>query len=360
VRVVVAGAAAAVWGFHGPAIAEAGVEVVGVYDPNHTAAERVAAELGCPAVADLDALFALDADAAVVLAPHPRHAGVASACLRAGLHVLCEKPLTVRVSEADALVAEADRCDRLLAVAFQQRTRSEVVEARRLVATGTLGRLQRIDLVASWPRRSSYFATAPWRGSWAGEGGGVLVNQGPHDLDLLCLLAGLPARVTAVTRTVFQPIETEDTVAALLEWEDGALGTVHLSTVEADEEQRLELTGTQGRLRLLPGRLDVWRNDEDMRDWLGGDGDPYEPPQVNGPSGFRGEAGSHAALYRNLAAAIAGAEPLVAPAASAARSVELANALILSGATRESVQLPVDRNAYDALLAELAGAVRGS
>jgi predicted dehydrogenase len=354
VRLVVAGAAASVWGFHGPAIADVGAEVVGVFDPNVEGARRVAAELGCPAVSSLAALFALDADAAVVLAPHRLHAQVAGEALRSGFHVLVEKPLAVTANETDALVAEAERCGRLLAVAHQQRTRTEVVEAERLVADGVLGRLQRVDVLATWPRRSSYFGTAPWRGSWSGEGGGVLLNQGPHDLDLLCLLAGLPARVTAVTQTRLHPIETEDTATALLEWEHGAVGTLHVSTAEADEPQRIELVGTAGRLRLQPGLLEVWRNDADMAAWARGDGDPYAPPAVTGPTMTLGAPGTHTALYANLECAIAGTEELVAPAASAALAVELANAVILSGAICEPVPLPLDRSAYDLQLAELA------
>jgi predicted dehydrogenase len=169
----------------------------------------------------------------------------------------------------------------------------------------------------------------------------VLVNQGPHDLDLLCLLAGLPAVVKARTRTALHPIETEDTVAALLEWESGALGSLHLSTAEADEPQRIELTGTAGRLRLRPGRLEVWRNALDMRAWANGPGDPYEPPAVDGPEVFTGEPPSHVALYRNFVAALEGAESLVASGASALAEVELANALLLSGRLGREVRLPL-------------------
>ncbi|MDX6504355.1 MAG: hypothetical protein QOE29_1480 [Gaiellaceae bacterium] len=342
-RLVVAGAAAGVWGFHGPAIAELGAEVVGVYDPNDEGARRRGEELGCPVAPTLEALLALDADAAVVLAPHLHHAAVAGACLRSGLHVLVEKPLTVSLAEGEQLVAEAERCDRLLAVAFQQRTRTEIGEARRLIAGGVLGELQRVVLVAAWPRRSSYFASAPWRGTWAGEGGGVLVNQGPHDLDLLCLLAGLPTRVVARTRTALHPIETEDTAAALLEWSDGALGSLHVSTAEADEPQRIELTGTAGRLRIRHGSLELWRNEDDMRDWVKGPGNPYEPPVTGGPLVFSGEPGSHTQLYRNLAAALAGTEPLVASGRSALAEVELASALLLSGRLGREVTLPLER-----------------
>src|SRR5205807_9883155 len=115
-------------------------------------------------------------------------------------HALVEKPIADEVAEADRIVAEAARAGRLLAVAFQQRARPEVVEALRLVRAGFLGDLRRASVLATWPRRAAYFRTAPWRGTWRGEGGGILINQGQHDLDLLCLLAGRPSRVVGWAR----------------------------------------------------------------------------------------------------------------------------------------------------------------
>ena len=139
---------------------------------------------------DHNRLLELDLDGVSVCTPNVAHHRTSIDALEAGKHVLTEKPMAVEVAEADRMLAEADRCGRVLAVAFQQRTRFEVREARRLIAQGFLGELQRAEVLATWPRRRTYFEVAPWRGSWRGEGGGVLVNQGQHDLDLLCHLAG--------------------------------------------------------------------------------------------------------------------------------------------------------------------------
>jgi predicted dehydrogenase len=117
--------------------------------------------------------------------------------------------------------------------------------------------------VATWPRRTSYFATAPWRGTWRGEGGGILINQGQHNLDTLCFVADQPSAVTAITRNAIHPTETEDTAHAMLRWANGAVGGVHLSSAEVDVPMRIEVTGTAGRLRVLPGRLEAYRNDMD-------------------------------------------------------------------------------------------------
>src|SRR5262249_54990191 len=149
------------------------------------------------------------------------HHALARTALAAGRHVLVEKPIAVTVEEAHDLCAAAQTAGRLLAVCFQQRTRTELIKARHLVAAGELGQLQRIDLIGTWPRRASYFPTAPWRGTWRGEGGGILINQGQHNLDALCFVVGQPATVYAVTRNAVHPTETEDTAGALLQWADG-------------------------------------------------------------------------------------------------------------------------------------------
>ena len=194
-RVVVAGAAANIFPAHRRGLEAIEAQVIGVQDVNAAAAATVAGELGCPVLPTITDLLELPADLAIILAPHPFHADIAVAALRAGRHVLTEKPMAVEVGEADRMLMEAERASRLLMVAFQQRTRSEVREARRLIQSGFLGRIQRADVLASWPRRRSYFDVSPWRGTWRGEGGGILINQGQHDIDLLCHLAGPPMRV---------------------------------------------------------------------------------------------------------------------------------------------------------------------
>lgn len=350
IKLVVIGAGANVWNLHRPGVKAIGAEVVAVHDADPVKAATVAAELDCPAVSTVDELLTHEADAAVILTPHPTHAELAVRCLRAGRHVLVEKPLAVTPREGDRMCAEATGAGRILAVAFQLRTRTEVIKARSLVRDGELGELHRVDLVASWPRRTSYFATAPWRGTWQGEGGGILINQGQHELDLLCHLVGLPAAVTAYTRTARHPTETEDTAFALAEWPNGAGGTLSLTTAAIDEPERIELTGSAGRLRLQPGRLRFWRNRKDFHEYAADPGDPYEPPEVAPPKDFTGTGGTHTELYRNLQAAITGTEPPVAPALDAARTLDLAAAVILSGRTQRRITLPVDRAEYDAFL----------
>jgi predicted dehydrogenase len=351
-RAVVIGAGAGVFRFHRAGLDAIGAEVVGVHDADHERAQRVAAELGCPAHREVATLLEAGADLAVIVAPHPFHAELAIACLRTGHHVLVEKPVADEVAAADRMVAEAERQRRLLAVSLQHRGRREVVEARRLIADGALGELQHLSLLATWPRPAAYFALAPWRGTWRGEGGGILINQGQHDLDLLCRLAGgPPARVVGWTRARLHAIETEDTADALAEWPNGAAGSIHISTAEADEPQRIEVVGTGGRLRLLPGRLEVHRNAVDFREYAATATNAFAPPPVEPPATIEGGEGGHVAIYRNLAEALAGREPLIAPGREAAWPLELANAIVLSSATKAEVRLPLDRAAYSDLLA---------
>ena len=354
-RVVAIGAAAHIFGSHLRGLAAVDARVVGVQDVNQERLRPVAERLGCPAFEDVGALLKTEADLAVITAPHPFHADLAIRCLRAGLDVLVEKPIAVEVAEADRMVAEADRLGRTLAVCFQHRLRPEVQAARRLVREGAVGEVQRVDLLATWPRRAGYFTSAPWRGSWKGEGGGVLINQGQHDLDVLCYVAGQPSRVVSWQRTQLHAIETEDTVSAMVEWPSGATGFIHISTAESDEEQRLELTGTGGRLRLTKGKLELIRNEVDVRDYAVSPGNPYEAPPTLDPETVTGEDVSHPAIYRDLVAARAAGRPPVAPGHSSLLTLELTNALTYSAHTGREVRLPLDRAAYGALLRTLRG-----
>jgi predicted dehydrogenase len=353
VRVVVVGVGANVWPLHQQAVEAIGAEVVAVHDVDHAAAQRVADALGCANATDLDDLVAHDADLAIITTPHVHHSEQTIACLRAGHHVLVEKPMAITAGDADAMVAEAARQGRLLAVAVQQRTRGEALIAKRLVDSGSLGELRRFDVLATWPRRSSYFRTAPWRATWAGEGGGIVVNQGQHDLDLLCWLAGPPQAVFARTSNATHGQEVEDTAVALLEWPDGATGTVRLSTAEHDERQRMEATFSQGRLKLTPGRLELRRDTVDFHEYAAQDGDPYAAPSSGRAEVIPGGGGTHAELYRNVARAIAGEEALLSPGHEVVAAVELANAIVMSAQLRREVRLPLDRERYARLLHDL-------
>jgi predicted dehydrogenase len=356
IRLAIVGAGANIWSFHHRAITATGLSVVAVQDVVGERAAAVGAQLGCFATDSLDELLAVDCDAVSILAPHRFHHELVSAALAAGRNVLVEKPITVTVEEARDLCVAARGSGRLLAVCFQQRTRTELVEARALVRSGALGELQRADLLGVWPRRTSYFATAPWRATWSGEGGGILINQGQHDLDALCFVAGAPARVAAFTRTAIHPIETEDTAGALLQWANGALGTVHLTSAELDVAQRIELTGTGGRLRITPGRLEFFRNDTDFRDFAASDGDPYAPPTATGTPAFTGTGGRHEDIYANLRDVLTADAAPVADAPSATATLELAAAIMVAAAEQSIVDLPLPAGRHSSLLGEMTRA----
>lgn len=361
-RVVVSGAGAHIFSAaHTRALDGIGAQVVGVHDVDHAAARRIADRHGWPVHGDLDGLLAVPADVAVVTAPHPHHAELVLACLRAGRHVLVEKPLAVRADEADAVVAVAGACGLTVAVALQHRFRREVEEARRLIRSGFLGQFHRAEVVAYYPKRSVYFTAAPWRGTWSGEGGGVLINQGQHDLDTLIHLTGPPARVFGWVRTRVQPTETEDTVEAVVEWAGGATGSIHVSSA-AGGPPRIELTGTAGTLRLLPGALEVVEHEVDVREFSRTGGDPFDRPAVGDRRSITGGGGTHTEVYRDLADALATGRPPRAPARDAVAALELTNAVTLSSHRGAPVELPLDRDAYRKLLdslQRLAGTARG-
>ncbi|MBN2304173.1 MAG: Gfo/Idh/MocA family oxidoreductase [Anaerolineae bacterium] len=361
-RYAVIGIGAGISRQHLEAIKAVGGEIVGVVDINAEVGQYRAGELGCPYFPDTDTLLAeAPPDVASIITPHPFHAPQAIQCLEAGVHVLVEKPIAVEVAESDAMIAAAERAGRLLAVNFQQRLRPEIVAAHRLIQDGHLGKIQNADMKMTWTRTASYYRTSPWRGTWNGEGGGVLLNQAPHELDLLCYLLGLPARVLAWTRTTGHAIETEDTIQVMLEWPDGGLGSIHVSTAEAGQGQRFEIIGTGGHLGIHHGALDFKRFEMDVREFIATSDQFFSAPALR-PEPVeigKGEGeGNHSAIYRNLERAIREGGQPIAPALSASLSLELANAIAYSSYTNQPVEFPLDRTAYSALLARLRAKAR--
>ena len=360
---VIIGVGAGVLGMHRPAFELDTTRLVGVSDLNAETGRARATELGCSFFPDYKTMLReTEPDVAVVLTPHPFHAAIAIDCLTAGAHVLVEKPVAVHVGEADAMLQAAQETGRLLAVNFQHRFRPEVRTARRLIEEGRLGKVQHVDMTVAWPRTARYFKVVSWRGTWAGEGGGVLMNQAPHNLDILCYLLGLPERVVAWTRTTLHAIETEDTVQAMLDWApseartgvDGTLGSLHISTAEAGRPERLDIVGTGGTLQLQSGALTFNRGEADFRTFMRESDNPFGAPAFETETvALEPASGDHAAVYRNLHEAILNGVPLVCDGVEGRKSLEIANAMILSSHARREVTLPIDRQEYAALLSDL-------
>jgi predicted dehydrogenase len=354
-RHAIVGVAAGVYQMHRPGLQLETTEVVGVNDMNVELGKQRADELGCPFYADYHQMLAeTQPDVTVILTPHPLHAPMTLDALAAGSHVLVEKPMSVHVAQADDMVAAAEAADRLLAVNFQQRFRPEIRAAYRLIREGRLGQIQHVDMKVVWPRTNAYYQLAGWRGTWAGEGGGVLMNQACHNLDIICHLMGMPERVTAWTRNLIHQIETEDTVNAMLLWSGGTLGSIHISTAEAGIPERLEILGTGGVLQINQGSLSFRQFESSLPRFFEESDEPFSEPDSHPvPVALESGAGDHRAIYRDLHQAILQGTPLMVDGRAGLMSLELANAMIYSSYIGQEVSLPLSRARYVELLDRL-------
>jgi predicted dehydrogenase len=362
-RYAIIGCAAGIAPTHLRALAQLpSAQVVGMADLDAERGAARARETSCRFFADHRTMLAeLRPDVAVICVPHPFHAPIALDCFAAGAHVLVEKPIAVEVAEADAMIAAAEASGRILAVNFQQRFRPAVEQARALIASGELGDLVRVLCVEPWFRTAAYYRSATWRGTWAGEGGGVLMNQAPHTLDLLCHLAGLPRRVWGWARTRAQAIETEDTPQAMLEFDNGAPGYLYVSTVEAGAQQFLQIVGDRAAVELRGGRLTITRFDPSISTFRATSPELFAQPDVSAEQPELPEGGGdHLAVYQDLERAIRGGGRPRADGREGRMSLELANAIILSSHSGAPVSLPLDRAAYSALLSRLRQGGLGS
>jgi UDP-N-acetyl-2-amino-2-deoxyglucuronate dehydrogenase len=238
------------------AAAIAGVEVTAVHGGNRERAERLAAAYGATACPDLDAFLSHPMDLVAIGSPSGLHAEQGVRAAERGIHVLVEKPIDVTPVGADRLIEAADRAGVKLGVFFQDRAQPDIYRLHQAVADGRLGRPILASARVKWYRPPEYYSQSRWRGTWALDGGGAMMNQGIHTLDLLNWTFGPVARVSAVTRTTLHQIEVEDTIVGLLEFENGAVATYEATTAAyPGYKRRVEFTGTEGTLVLEHDRL---------------------------------------------------------------------------------------------------------
>jgi UDP-N-acetyl-2-amino-2-deoxyglucuronate dehydrogenase len=234
-----------------------GVEIAAVCGANRDKVARLAAAHGGVAYDDLDAFLAhRPMDIVAIGSPSGLHAEQTIKVMRRGLHVLVEKPLDVTTSKVDAVIAEAVRSGVKVGVFFQDRLRPDVVAMKKLIDAGRLGKPVFASGRVKWYRPPEYYGASRWRGTLALDGGGALMNQAIHTVDLLQWLFGPVAEVGARTATRIQSIEAEDTAAAILRFENGALGVIEATTsVFPGYARRVEVTGAEGTLILEGDRL---------------------------------------------------------------------------------------------------------
>lgn len=303
-----------------------------------------------------EALFAAKTvDAVMICTPHYFHPPLAIRALENGLHVLVEKPAGVYTKQVKEMNAVAQKSDRVFGAMFNQRTNPVYQKVRELIKDGELGELRRTNwIITTWYRSQSYYDSGDWRATWAGEGGGVLVNQNPHNLDLWQWMCGMPKRVRSFCYYgKHRDIEVEDDVTAFVEYENGATGVYVTTTGDAPGTNRLEITGDRGKLVVEDGELNFWRlcvpESQFNREYKGGLGKP-ECWECEIP--VKGVETRHPGITRNWIDAIQKGTKLLAPGVEGIYGVEISNAIHLSSWTDNWVDVPVDEDLFYTKLQE--------
>jgi len=294
-------------------------------------------------------------DAVLIATPHYGHTAIGIAALKAGLHVMVEKPISVHRADCERLIAayKGREKKQVFAAMFNQRTDHYYQKIRSLIQSGELGEIRRVNwIITNWFRTHAYYASGGWRATWAGEGGGVLLNQCPHNLDLFQWMFGLPAKVSAKCAFgKYHDIEVEDDVTAVMEFKNGATGVFITSTGEAPGTNRLEITAERGKVVYENDKITYTRNEIPMGEFSRTTPHSFAVPatwDVSIPAA--GHGGQHNEILQNFTDAILDGAPLIAPAPEGIHSVELANSMILSAWLDKPVTLPIDGRKYERLL----------
>ncbi|GAB4453168.1 MAG: Gfo/Idh/MocA family oxidoreductase [Anaerolineae bacterium] len=236
-----------------------GAKLVAVSHYNPANFGRLSARFGVPCLTEAEILAHPAVQAVSICTPSGQHAQQAIRAARAGKHVLVEKPLATTLADADAMIAACDQAGVQLGAVFQRRHEPYFARARRAIEAGDFGELTLGNVPIPYYRPADYFKLAEWRGTWAGDGGGVLMNQGIHLVDILLWLMGDPVAISARAATLQRAIEVEDTVVAALRFEGGALATIcATTTANPGFPHRVEVYGTRGGFQVEGNVLSRW------------------------------------------------------------------------------------------------------
>jgi predicted dehydrogenase len=338
-------------------------ELASICDIDTERADRSAGKYGVPAYYDhRDMLAKENLDAVIIATPHYDHPPIAMDAFERGVHVMTEKPIAVYAKAAREMItaykgAKENFPDLVFAIMFQQRTYGFWKKVKSMIDEGELGQLVRATwIITDWFRTQSYYDNGGWRATWKGEGGGVLLNQCPHNLDLYQWFVGMPQKVAGFASIgKYHNIEVEDEVTAYLEFENGMIGHILTSTAESPGTNRLEIVGEKGKLLFEGDQLTFYRNRYSMFDQIKNSTSGYEYVEnwaIEVPYRHHGQMG-HRLMTENFANAVLNGEELIAPAEEGINSLILGNAIMLSSFLGHPVEIPMDEGAYAAKLQEL-------
>lgn len=302
-------------------------------------------------------------DAVLVAVPHYQHAEYAIYAFEHGLHVICEKPAGVYAKQVRAMNEAAQKSGKVFSMMYNQRTNPYFRKLRELVKSGELGELRRMSwIVTNWYRSQSYYDSSDWRATWSGEGGGIMINQCPHNLDMWQWVCGVPARIRSFCQVGrYHTIEVEDSVTVYAEYENGMTAQFISTTGEPQGSNRLEVTADRGKVVIEETgdnqfRFTLWKFEQSEREfnatYTGGFGEPKAVVTEYVPDEMFPYFDGHKKITRNFVNAILNGEPLIAPGQEGINAVQMINAIYLSSWTDDWVQLPVEEETYLARLEE--------
>lgn len=296
-----------------------------------------------------EALFASKlCDAVIVAVPHPSHPGITVAAMGNRLPVLCEKPIAVSTKEAQCMISAAHRTGMTFALMFNQRTNSLYRKMKEIIDSGSIGAIKRVSwIITDWYRSQYYYDSCAWRATWQGEGGGVLLNQCPHQLDLLQWLCGMPIRVQAHCHEgKWHNIEVEDDVSVYMEFSNGATGTFVASTGDLPGCNRLEITGEGGTIVCEKDILKLIRLPVNEREYCFQVQNGYRKPPMTEEIIPCSENPQHAGVIQAFVNHILHGDPLIAEGEEGLHSLALSNAIHLSSWTGQMLALPIDEDLF--------------
>ena len=338
------------------------VHLAAVCDIDREKADRFGEQFSAPAFYDYrEMLEKVGLDGIIIATPHYDHTPMSIDAFQRGLHVLTEKPIAVHVKDARKMVAAYQAARKthpnlVFEIMFNQRTYGFWQKIKSLIEADELGKMVRASwIITDWFRSQAYYDSGGWRATWRGEGGGVLLNQCPHNLDLFQWFTGMPKRVAGFASLgKYHNIEVEDEVTGYFEYENGMVGHFVTTTAESPGTNRLELVGEKGKLVFEDGRLTFFRNRSSMFAFSKTSRsafDKVENWEIQIPYHHHGEGG-HRFVLQNFANAIVSREAVMIPAEEGLKSLTLSNAMMLSSFLGKTVDLPIDEDLYEHELME--------
>lgn len=332
--------------FHARAIAEIrGAKLIGCFNSNPNKAEEFAEKFSCTPYATLDEMLADPRIHVITICtPSGAHLDGAIAAAEAGKHVITEKPLEVTLKRCDAVISACKKAGVTLATIFPSRFHASAQMLKKAVDANRFGKLTMAGAYVKWFRTQAYYDSGAWRGTWKLDGGGALMNQAIHSVDLLLWLMGDVAEVTALTGLLaHERVEIEDAAVAAIRFKSGALGIIEATTAAYPGQlKRIEISGTEGTAILEEESIKVWNFAKEKK----GDADVLAKLAGNKTGGGAADPAAighaaHAALFRDTLEAIKKDRTPLADGSEGRRSVELILAIYQSAESGKTVKLPL-------------------